>query len=253
MTNDEATHSVIDWSKHIGLFVGGLTTLIIALRIFGTAHWDLDTAFGILSENGTANVLTGSLLSSLPLVFVAALVIAEPWIWWRYNIGTQAERTGLIFLTIALILVAVLIAPFYLLVLALAIRLFVALFRFVRHRNRRRKKQPKSGYTKLPRVSRFELITIVSNLFIAVLFISITRPWLPSEVIELNGSYETVYTLNTTGEYATVLLHSPRKIVQVEQELLVGEYCRHSDYSLLTVNTSLILDEERYPECPELD
>src|SRR5699024_11833515 len=99
MTNDEATHSVIDWSKHIGLFVGGLTTLIIALRIFGTAHWDLDTAFGILSENGTANVLTGSLLSSLPLVFVAALVIAEPWIWWRYNIGTQAERTGLIFLT----------------------------------------------------------------------------------------------------------------------------------------------------------
>lgn len=76
--SDSGSSRGFGWEKHVGLLAAGATTTLICLKILAVAGWDSITAFGILASGGTVNVLTGTLLAVLPMLYGAVAVFLLP-------------------------------------------------------------------------------------------------------------------------------------------------------------------------------
>lgn len=69
-----------NWQNHVGLIVGAATATLVCIKVLAVANWDMNTAFGVLAANGTANVLTGALLAVLPVLAAVFAVGVAPMI-----------------------------------------------------------------------------------------------------------------------------------------------------------------------------
>lgn len=58
---------------HLGSLAAGITAVLVALKVLAVAHYQTTTAFGILAESGTASLVVGALVQTLPLVLLATL------------------------------------------------------------------------------------------------------------------------------------------------------------------------------------
>lgn len=56
---------------HLGSLFAGLVTVFIVLKVLAVSHFEITTALGIVAESGTASLLVGTLIWSLPSILVA--------------------------------------------------------------------------------------------------------------------------------------------------------------------------------------
>jgi chromate transport protein ChrA len=234
-----------DWKEHITLIVGALTATLICLKILAVASWDMVTAFGVLAESGTANVLTGTLLAVLPVLAVIALIIL------LYNMeahltskNARVRLAAYLFMAVTLMMIQS-IAPLAFLILVLTGWLVFRGVVWVRSRFRKQNKRTlDAGST-----TGQSFLTWLTFSLVVLLVSSLSVPWLPPEVAEVEGTEVTVYVLNSNNERTSVLLENGRSIVRVDEERLSGEYCRHR-LSWITESLPALLNRGDYPTCP---
>jgi hypothetical protein len=112
---------VSDWKEHLGLLLGAISTVFIAIRILSLAHFNPETAYGILQAGGTAAVIVGALLPSVGIISaaVAALCIVTAIFPWKDS--HEKNRMWFMFVGIIFEIIAVATAPLALLCLIVGV------------------------------------------------------------------------------------------------------------------------------------
>lgn len=238
------------WQSHVGLIIGVATAIILSVKILAVANWDMNTAFGILAANGTANVLTGALLAVLPILAAVLAVVVVPLLERRLPRRTPFERAGTWLAPAFSGLLLLFIVPAYLLLLYYLWWAAIMAVRVVRSRRRgtkgRAAKGPRKGRSRL---RRWDSTGIGLVMVFALGFGSLPTPWLPPEVVSLKGEDETAFVLNLDQDRATVLLDGDRSLAQVNADAVSGQYCVRFGLRLMSPFI-LILKGNRYPRCP---
>ena len=247
--NHEPREAVrFNWQSHVGLIVGAATATLVCIKILAVANWDMNTALGVLAANGTANVLTGSLLAVLPVLAAVFAVGVAPMIEQNLSRRTPVERAAVRLAEVWPGLLLIFIAPTILLFLVVLWWIVIAVVR-LRRKGKKRNRATKDSKAGGAPPSRFESLSVgLASVFILV-FSSLMTPWLPSEVVSLEGEETTAYVLNVDQNRATVLFAGDRSLAQVDANAVSGQYCARSG-SWLNSPFILVFKDERYPNCP---
>lgn len=238
------------WQSHGGLIVGASTATLLSVKILAVANWDMNTAFGILAANGTANVLTGALLAVLPILSAVLVVVVVPMLESKLPQRTPFERAVTRLTPACGGLLLLFIVPTYLLLLYYLWWAAISVRRVVRSRRRRTKgrvsKRSRKGGSRLRRLDSTGLgLVMVFTLG----FGSLPTPWLLPEAVSLKGEDETAFVLSLDQGRATVLLDGDRSLAQVNADAVSGRYCVRNEVRLVSP-LILALKDERYPRCP---
>lgn len=197
------------WDKHLGLIVGGATSVMVALKLLAVANWNPTTAFGILSASGTANVLTGTILAVLPLLYAYAFLFFFPLVRRKMQSRTPVERSAAGMLGMWPVLILIFITPAYLLAVILVMLALMAVIpRIIRAFQKRRKTRKDLQRTATQeRPSRFEGASVALSGVVMLSYLSLATPWMPAEIVEIDGAgRQTGYVLNESDGKAVVLL-----------------------------------------------
>jgi hypothetical protein len=109
-----------EWKEHLGLLLGTLSTLFVAVRILSLANFDPETAYGILQARGTAAVIVGALLSSIGLLSLLVSMLCLVSTFFPSSENHKTNRKPLMFAGILFGVVAIFIAPFIWLCISVA-------------------------------------------------------------------------------------------------------------------------------------
>lgn len=238
--------------KHLGLLVGVAASTLICLKLLAVAGWDHDTAFGILAANGTANVLTGTLLAVLPMLYAAFVLAIAPRIEQELKRRTPVERSAARLLETWSVILLIYIAPVGMLLAFAAYVVLHIVLSLVRHiRERRPTKNPQKVATADKGApSRFEAASAGLGALVILVFGSLSMPWVPPETVALSSGEQTAYVLKNDGDTAIVLLAENRRLVQLETGALTGEYCtRHVGWWNEPIMR--LIASDKYPACPD--
>lgn len=243
------------WREHTALLVGAATSGIVCLKLLAVSHWDLNTAFGILSANGTANVLTGTLLAMLPILFGFFAFFVTPHIERRIPRRTPAERgiARLVEFWPGYLLSAIVPLPLFLTFIAYFVILpfLVFIWRKIRLRLRKSRVRRTSSTNQEKGPARLEVASVTMAVVAVLSYGSLSTPWVTPEIIIAEGDEQTAFVFDRSGDEATVLLEQERKIVHVDPSQLTNEYCRLSQPWLSSSLVALLLyDPYKYPSCP---
>lgn len=246
----QAKDSVFEWQKHLGLLTSVGATTLVCLKLLAVAGWDSTTTFGILAANGTANVLTGTLLAVLPPLSAAFAFAVAPRIEQYLARRSEVERAAARMLETWPVILLVFIAPTGLLlvyVLYIVVLILLALIQRTRARKSAKKAQrPTNAGTDAP--SRFEATSAGLAALAILVFSSLTTPWLPPETIVTVSGEQTAYVLKSEGDTVTVLLADDRTLSRVRTRAVTGKYC---DFNNGWWNEPVlrIFAGEKYPDC----
>src|SRR5699024_4930851 len=83
-----------------------------------------------------------------------------------------------------------------------------------RMRKRRKESEPSLSSDNVP--SRFEKLSMLMASILAMMISTLSTPWLPPEIAELNDQKVTVYVLNSTSENVSVLIEPRRSLVRLD-------------------------------------
>lgn len=248
---DPSLSRAFEWPNHLGLLVGAAASTLICLKLLAVANWNSTTAFGILAASGTANVLTGTLLAVLPMLYVVLAVAAAPRIVQRLKRRTQVERSAALLLVgwpASLLLFLVPSAQFLVIVAVAALAIVVSLIRRVRAR-RPAKERRKSVATENNEISRFEALSVSLAGFVYLFFGSLSIPWVPAQMVVTSDGEHVAYVLKNEGDTANVLLAEDRTLIHVQADAVTGEYCEH-DGGWWNEPVGQLFRDDKYPDCP---
>jgi hypothetical protein len=194
------------------LLVGGVSTILVALRLLSVAKANPETAYGILQAGGTANVIIGTVLSLIPsIALIAASYLALGQIWAKFTNSrklTQLEELGIWASICALFLIAILTIPFRYWPAPAALGLALILAWIFRDWIEE-KRQKDSGRHAV----RATALVIASAFLFGVI---VSPPWMPAENLTFtraSGHAPVVgYILSQSGTGLTVLAIDPRQI-----------------------------------------
>lgn len=224
--NTKLSGSPMNWQNHIGLIVGTGASTLIALKLLAVAGWDLNTAFGILSTSGTANVLTGALLALLPTLYALLALLVFPEFERRLSQRTDVERAAARLFAVWPVILLLYISPIYLLIAVMILGLILTLISVIR---RHRKRSEQSSSIESP-PSRFERTSVLMSCVAMVSFASLSTPWLPPETIVTEEGEEAAYLVDTSDGQVTVLLAQDRELKRIDASHLTGDYCQMSTH-----------------------
>lgn len=251
------------WERHLGLIAGGATSILISLKLLAVANWNPTTAFGILSANGTANVLTGALLAALPLVYSYGFILFFPFPRVKMKSLSPSHRQVVWTLVLIAATILFLVTPSYLTVTIILTLSVLNLIPWGKHTFRRRRATAKdhqradedehSGPLHDP--ERQEGSRPVRNAAVVLTFVvftafSLGTPWFPSEIVDIDGvGQQAGYVLNTNDGKSVVLLARDRKLRQVDADKLSGQYCQYRS-RWLSYPTIGLIGKPLYSPCP---
>lgn len=242
------------WDKHLGLIAGAATSLTVCLKLLAVAHWNPTTAFGILAANGTTNVLIGTLLAVLPVLYSYAYALFLPAVQRRIKKRTPVERRAAQMLETWPSVVLVFIVPAYLLavtLVTLALRVFIPLaYRAVKKRRRKKKfGSPRAGRHEAP--TRFEATSVALSGMIMLSYWTLATPWMPAEVANIEGvGPQTSYVLSKNDGVAIILKASDRQLQQIDAAALSGDFCQAGPLWVSAPVVALI-GSPLYAPCPD--
>jgi hypothetical protein len=244
--------SALSWQKHLGLILGGATSILICLKLLAVANWDSNTAFGILAAAGTTNVLTGTLLAVLPVLYGYFFVFTMPRIEQKLRRRTRVERSAARLLETWPTVLLVVLVPAYLIVVILAMFIVQIAVRIWQSRQERKRsaRANNEGKTEEERPSRFEMTSVTLAAVVMLSYSSLAIPWLPAEVANTEAGKQTVYVLDRSGDVVTILLADGRKLQQIDGASITGEYCQLGS-RWWSAPAAAFLTEPRYPSCPD--
>jgi hypothetical protein len=231
-----------DWQNELKtalpVLVAIISTLFVAIRLLAVSAFDPETADGILQASGTAQVLTGTALSTAgPVALLVATLC--------YLVLTRTDvpdiKYTLRILVVCLVLFSAISTPLYLLVTL--ILLSVTMISGARVGGGR------------VNITRFNITAALIQL---VLIAAISPLWLPLERLEIRSSKPvTAYVLSTTDQDVTILIPKPKKIRHIDTSDLVGRIpCRPRQsfrQSLSNFSLAMVIfgsQTAKYPSCP---
>ena len=204
---------------HVGaLIFGGVSTILIALRLISVAKANPETAYGILQAGGTTNVIIGTVLSLIPsIALIGASYLAVGRIWAKFPDSkfpdsgklTQAEELGIWTCICALFLIGVLTIPFRYWEVPAAVVLALILTRIFRDRIEGARKNRWGQRS----------VKVAAGLIAAVLLLGviISPPWMPAERLTFTPSSKdkpvVVYVLDESQSGLTVLQINPTQVL----------------------------------------
>lgn len=240
-------NTTIKWQDHIGLIASILLATIIVLKVYAVAGWNSTTATGIIAANGTTNVIIGSLLASLPIVYWFLFVFALPKLEQKLELKnkTTVEKYA-VFTHTWPILLFLFIVPLYLVFVAMTLLLGIILVSLFQ--NKRKSRNREKHY-----VSRFEANTILLSSIAIAIFSSLHTPWLPPQIIDIpDRSSQTGYVLSNNDRFSEVLLDRPRQLIRIGADTVNStKYCEVSSHWTTRTLYQALGDEPNYPTCPE--
>lgn len=251
-TSESSNLSGLDWQKYLGFIVGASASVLICIKLLAVAGWDSTTAFGILAAAGTANVLTGTLLAVLPLLYGMLALVILPRVERRLRRRTPVERSAARLLETWPVILLVFIVPLgVMLVIAGCLVLMIVLSLIQRlkskrasSRENRREVDPEGSAP-----SSFETISAGLGGFVIILFGSLQTPWVPPEVAHIEGTDQAVYVLSLAADEATVLVGDGRSLKRVSTDDLSGDYCTVVG-GWWNEPVPNLFSEDRYDSCP---
>ncbi|WP_188711021.1 hypothetical protein [Microbacterium faecale] len=248
--SDSGSSRGFGWEKHVGLLAAGATTTLICLKILAVAGWDSITAFGILASGGTVNVLTGTLLAVLPMLYGAVAVFLLPRVERKLRRRTPVERSAARMLETLPTVLLVFIVPVAMLIALFVVVLFI-IFMLILQRMRAGRNAARKRHADGSEVpTRFETLSASLGCLVVLLFGSLHTPWVPPEVSEGPDGEKVVYVLNRDANEATVLVGEGRALARINIDALKGVYC--TNYGGWWNETLLqVFNEDRYPVCPD--
>jgi hypothetical protein len=240
-----------DWQNHLGLLVGIAASTLICLKLLAVAGWNSTTAFGILAASGTTNVLMGTLLAVLPLLYGAFAFAVAPRIERRLMRRTPVERSAARLLETWPTILLVFIVPVYLLLAFFGYVILLILNTLIQRFRGRRPvdEREKPSVTENEAPSRFESLSIAFAAAAMLLWGSLATPWVPPETIDTPDGEQTVYALKSEDNIVTVLLADNRALVRVQADALTGEYCERNS-SWWNEPFLQLFTDDNYPDCP---
>ena len=209
------------WANNLhtgALIFGGVSTILIALRLLSVANANPETAYGILQAGGTANVIIGTVLSLIPsIALIAASYLALGRIWAIFPDSkfqdsgklTQAEELGIWTSICALFLIAVLTVPFRYWPVPAAVVVALVLARIFREsiEKKRKERWGRRG------------VKVAAGLIAALFLLGVimSAPWMPAEQLtftKASGDKPVVgYVLDQSQTGLTVLSLDPRQVL----------------------------------------
>jgi uncharacterized membrane protein len=237
------------WKEHIPLLIGAGTTLFIAVRLLSVAGFDLETAYGILQEGGTAAIVIGAII---PLIGGIAVMVCSLSAASFFLFDKAAERNYWAALGILAGIVSAFIAPLInILVISPVVVLICFLPLMARRRRKAVEKVAASGdedqieqlKTKLDRQiasgERFVKIGSYAQLAGMAVVIALaainTDPWLPAMRLTVNDSQSFTAYILSSGSEMGILLNSSRKVEYISSRDVAQEVLCSTDNDALRV------------------
>lgn len=244
--------TAFEWHNHLGLLIGAAASTLICLKLLAVANWNSTTAFGILSASGTANVLTGTLLAVLPMLYGLLIAVAAPRIVERLKRRNPAERGAVGLLGIwPVILLFVLIPSAQLLGILAAVVVVAVIFLVRRVRARRpATEQRKPVATGNSAISRFEALSLGLAGYVFLFFGTLAIPWVPAQMVVTSDGEQVAYVLKKEGDTTVVLLAEDRILIHLQADAVTEGYCER-DGDWWNEPVGQLFRDDKYPDCPE--
>lgn len=239
---------------HLGMCASAGISLLVSLKLLASAGYDVNTASAIVQVAGTPQILLGTLVSILPSLTAALLLVLVTRYWRWYWSRTSVERSaiglavtlpGLFVLSMTPLSVAIAV------VLSLVL-LFIAGACLALVQKRARRRGRVEGVSEAEEsISNTERKAVSAAGFAGVVVIALQSPWLPTEAITVAGEAPiTAYVVGERGE-DTVLLEKGRgKGLRVVPTLEV-ERSLCSSRSVWSQNIGSLVGGVKSAHCPE--
>lgn len=233
---------------HLSLLVSAAIAVLVTLKISAFSRFDPQTAAGVVQVSGTADVLVGTFVSMLPMLFVLALgeLLLRRGSWYRslQSVERSAVRAA-VALPISWLALSIPIA-FAVIYLGLVLLVPALLGWFVR---RASIKDDLSVEPTVP-ISRTESAAVQVGFPIYVIFLVATAAWLPTESVSVDGAKPVkAYVIGTRGEETVFLPAGGSKGLETAPTRRTKrDYC--SDTSWFDASVLDLLSGPRYPRCP---
>ena len=212
------------------LIFGGVSTILVALRLLVVAKANPETAYAILQTSGTANVVIGTVLSLIPsIALIGASYLAIRRIFVQFPNSkladsgelNQAEELGIWTSICTLFLIAVLTVPFRYSPAPAVVVATLILARIFRNRiNKAGRENKKLG----GRVVKAAAVLIAGTLLAGVI---LAPPWMPAERLAFTKASKIKpvagYVLDQSQTGLTVLSIDPTQVVYFGPKDLVSE------------------------------
>lgn len=242
-------------SAHLGLFFGLGASFLIALKILAVARWDVDIALALLDAHGTANVLSGTLLSMFPYFVAIAYLLVAPWLEKYLSTKTSVERAAAEMTHVLILMLVMFIVPIAYLIMILVMlclritRRLTASRRLKKGSHKERSSNDKSIESE-NRVSFFEWAAVQSAIIVSMVVGLLQVPWVPAEIASIEGEPKTVYVFDRGVDTSMLMEKSSGRIMRIESSLLSGELCEVND-SWLTDPILHLLKGDQVVACPK--
>lgn len=241
-----------EWKEHIGLILGTVSALFVAIRILSLAQFNPETAYGILEAGGTAAVIIGALLSAVGQIALIISMICVITIIIRRSAKEVKYEAQLIFVGILFGLVSIVTAPFLLLCLAAATigigwirarssyrRLDKRVAEVVARNdpaelNSAREELEKTREDAQQRMKAASFQLMIGAAIVLGLFTLTAPPWYPSEKLDVKGFHpQTVYVLSEDQNEIAVLNANTRQLEYFDVHLVESrELCSYGRSSV---------------------
>ena len=236
---NEAERSVrqfFDLAPHITAWSAAIAFTFVAYRIGAVSRWNMATATGLVTESGTAAVVSGVLVQALPFLLPLAALFA---LWrWRMGLGTSTPWRFAFDILALLALYGSPIAEVVIVVVLAMVHIAVkriAVLRWIRW---------------LVTFEKSDGSAVVASLVVFVFFATPTV-WLPEENLSVSGKPVTAYVLSDDGRSLAYLDERSRLIVRVPTDYVAHRsICEQSSWSVSPLSKLVLGSPYHYPRCP---
>jgi hypothetical protein len=201
--------------SHLGLFVAGLTSLVIVLRILAISSFQPWTALAVLTSAGAPGILLGTVLLAVPYVSPTVAMVA----FWMYREHPQrTDRDVWLFLALIAAVVSLVSTPAILLAFVI---FMIAMVPVVNRWFR------KSGRVAPADASPYRRFGPIVFSFLPFVW-AYPAPWIaPEKIVDETHGVLVGYVLSTDSRWTHVLQTQPRTVVILETSEVTGRtYCK---------------------------
>jgi hypothetical protein len=237
----------LQWQNNLTLILGVLSLALIAIRLLTVAGFDPETAYDILQAEGTGDVIVGSLVSIVGLIFApVGFILLYTYRSQRRSVPRKPYAHYQLLGGLSLVVLTIFMSPFFVLLVSVII-VVIATLLSRSYRSWAQNKDIKMAATLLSRLYRrssqeiekvtpppvslgLEAILIYAVAVIVIGFGS-NNPWIPSQIIAAkHHPIFTGYVLSEANGELTILIRGPIEVVEISSQNVTLSECRPSRY-----------------------